>query len=69
MHTTSNLEGSSRPLLAAKNRTLRQQFIQGHKNWTILEKNHVLMNLNFCFNVQVVESKFGIFLFQLFIYE
>lgn len=49
MHTTSNLEGSSRPLLAAKNRTLRQQFIQGHKNWTILgEKNHVLMNLNFC---------------------
>lgn len=38
MHTTSNLEGSSRPLLAAKNRTLRQQFIQGHKNWTILEK-------------------------------
>lgn len=69
MHTTSNLEGSSRPLLAAKNRTLRQQFIQGQKIGQYWKKNHVLMNLNFCFNVQVVESKFGIFLFQLFIYE
>ncbi len=50
------------PLLSAKNRKRRIQFVQAHKNWTIEDWKNVpgLMSLDFCCDIQMVESEFGI---------
>ncbi len=49
-------------LLSAKNRTRRLQFAQAHQNWTIEDCKNVacLMILDFCCDIQMVGSEFGI---------
>ncbi len=49
------------PLLSAKNRKRRLQFAQAHQNWTKSGKTLPgLMSLNFCCDIQMVGSEFGI---------
>ncbi len=49
------------PLLSAKNRKQRLQFTQAHQNWTIEDwKNVGLMSLDFCCDIQMVGSEFGV---------
>ncbi len=50
------------PLLSAKNRKRRLQFTQAHQNWTIEDWKMLsgLMSLDFCCNIQMVESEFGV---------
>ncbi len=50
------------PLLSAKNRTRRIQFTQDHQNWTIEDWKNVacLMSLDFCCDIQMIESEFGV---------
>ncbi len=49
-------------LLSDKNRTRRIQFTQARQNWTIEEWKNVacLMSLDFCCNIQMIESEFGV---------
>jgi len=48
------------PLLSVKNR--KQQFTQDHQNWTIEDWKKLpgLMSLDFCSNIQMVGSEFGV---------
>ncbi len=50
------------PLLSAKNRTRRLQFAQAHHNWTTEDWKNVacLMSLDFCSNIQMIGSEFGV---------
>ncbi len=50
------------PLLSAKNRKRRLQFAQGHQNWTIEDWKSLpgLMSLDFCCDIQIVGSEFGV---------
>jgi len=50
------------PLLSAKNRKRRIQFTQTHQNWTIEDWKTLpgLMSLDFCCDIQMVGSEFGI---------
>ena len=50
------------PLLSAKNRKLRLQFAQGQRNWTIedCKKLPGLMSLDFCCDIRMVGSEFGV---------
>ncbi len=50
------------PLLSAKNRKRRLQFTQDHQNWTIEDWKTLpgLMSLDFCCNIQMVESEFDV---------
>ncbi len=51
------------PLLSAKNRKQRLQFTQDYQNWTIEDWKHVawgLMSLDFCCDIQMVGSEFGV---------
>ncbi len=50
------------PLLSAKNRKQRLQFTQDHQNWTIEDCKTLpgLMSLDFCCNIQMVGSEFGV---------
>ncbi len=49
------------PLLSAKNRKRTLQFTQAHQNWTIEDwKNIGLISLNFCCDIQIVGSEFGV---------
>ncbi len=57
---------SSRPhrvlLLSAKNRKQRLQFAQTHQHWTIEDCKTLpgLMSLDFCCDIQMVRSEFGV---------
>ncbi len=67
-HRTLKQMGSSSrrphrvPLLLAKNRKQRIQFTQDHQNWTIEDCKNVacLMSLDFCCDIQMIESEFGV---------
>ncbi len=50
------------PLLSAKNRKRRLQFTQAHQNWTIEDREMLpgLKSLDFCCNIQMVGSEFGV---------
>ncbi len=50
------------PLLSDKNRKRRIQFTQAHQNWTIEDWKTLpgLMSLDFCCDIQMVESEFGV---------
>ncbi len=50
------------PLLSEKNRTRRIQFTQVHQNWTIEDWKTLpgLMRLDFCCDIQMVGSEFGV---------
>ncbi len=50
------------PLLSAKHRKQRLQFAQAHQNWTIEDWKPLpgLMSLDFCCNIQMVGSEFGV---------
>ncbi len=50
------------PLLSDKNRKRRLQSTQDHQNWTIEDWKTLpgLMSLDFCCDIQMVESEFGI---------
>ncbi len=50
------------PLLSAKIRKQRLQFTQDHQNWTIEDWKTLpgLMSLDFCCNIQMIGSEFGI---------
>ncbi len=50
------------PLLSAKNRKRRLQFTQAHQNWTIEDWKTLpgLMNPDFCCDIQMVGSEFGV---------
>ncbi len=50
------------PLLSAKNRKRRLQFAQVHQNWTIEDRKTLpgLMSLDFCCDIQMVGSEFGV---------
>ncbi len=50
------------PLLSAKNRKQRIQFTQTHQNRTIEDWKNLacLMSLDFCCNIQMVRSEFGV---------
>ncbi len=50
------------PLLSAKNRKRRLQSAQAHQNWTIEDWKTLpgLMSLDFCCDIQMVGSEFGI---------
>ncbi len=50
------------PLLSAKNRKRRLQFTQAHQNWTIEDWKTLpgLRSLDFCCNIQMVGSEFGV---------
>ncbi len=50
------------PLLSAKNRKQRLKFTQVHQNWTIEDWKTLpgLMSLDFCCDVQMAGSEFGI---------
>ncbi len=50
------------PLLSAKNRKQRLQFTQTHQNWTIEDWKKLpdLMSLDFCCDIQMVGSEFGV---------
>ncbi len=50
------------PLLSAKNRKQSLQFSQAYQNWTIEDWKTLpgLMSLDFCCNIQMVESEFGV---------
>ncbi len=50
------------PLLSAKNRKRRLQFTQAHQDWTIEDWKTLpgLMSLDFCCNIQMVGSEFGV---------
>ncbi len=66
--TLKQMDYSSRrshrvPLLSAKNRKRRLRFTQAHQNWTIEDWKKTLpglMSLDFCCNIQMVGSEFGI---------
>ncbi len=47
-------------LLSAKNRKRRLQFTQAHQNWTIGKTLPGLMSLDFCCDIQMVGSEFGV---------
>ncbi len=49
-------------LLSAKNRKRRLQFAQAHQNWTIEDWKTLpgLMSLDFCCDIQMVGSEFGV---------
>ncbi len=49
-------------LLSAKNRKRRLQFTQAHQNWTIEDRKMLpgLMSLDFCCDIQMVGSKYGV---------
>ncbi len=67
-HRTLKQMGSSSrrphrvPLLSDKNRTRRIQFTQTHQNWTIEDRKTLpgLMSLDFCCNIQMLGSEFGV---------
>ncbi len=67
-HRTLKQMGSSStrphrvPLLSDKNRTRRIQFTPDHQNWTIEDWKNVacLMSLDFCCDIQMIESEFGV---------
>ncbi len=69
-HRTLKQMGSSsrRPhrvsLLSDKNRKQRLQFTQTHQNWTKEDWKTLpdLMSLDFCCDIQMVESEFGVLL-------
>ncbi len=50
------------PLLSAKNRKRRLQFTQARQNWTIEDWKTLpgLMSLDFCCDIQMIGSEFGI---------
>ncbi len=50
------------PLLSAKNRKRRLQFAQARQNWTIEDWKMLpgLMSLDFCCDIQMIESEFGV---------
>ncbi len=50
------------PLLSAENRKPRLQFTQTHQNWTIEDCKMLpcLMSLDFCCDIQMVGSEFGV---------
>ncbi len=50
------------PLLSAKNRKRRLQFTQARQNWTIEDWKMLpgLMSLDFCCDIQMVGSEFGV---------
>ncbi len=65
--TMKQMDYSSRrphrvPLLSAKNRKRRLQFTQAHQNWTIEDWKTLpgLLSLDFCCNIQMVGSLFGV---------
>ncbi len=47
------------PLLSDKNSTRRLQFTQAHQNWTLEDCKNV-MSLDFCGDIQMVGSEFGV---------
>ncbi len=62
--TLKQMDSSSRrphrvPLLSDKNSTRRIQFTQDHQNWTIEDWKNV-MSLDFCCNIQMIVSEFGV---------
>ncbi len=67
-HRTLKQMGSSSrrphrvPLLSAKNRTRRIQFAQAQQNWTIEDWKTLpgLMSLDFCCDIQMLESEFSV---------
>ncbi len=50
------------PLLSAKNRKRRLQFTQAHQNWSIEDWKMLpgLMSPDFCCDIQMVGSEFGV---------
>ncbi len=65
--TLKQMDHSSRrphrvPLLSAKNRKRRLQFAQAHQNWKNkrLENRCLVWCLDFCCNIQMVGSEFGV---------
>ncbi len=50
------------PLLSAKNSKRRLKFAQAHQNWTIevVKTLPGLMSLDFCCDIQMVGSEFGV---------
>ncbi len=50
------------PLQSVKNRKQRLRFTQDHQNWTIEDWKTLpgLMSLDFCCNIQMVGSEFGV---------
>ncbi len=65
--TLKQMDYSSRrphrvPLLSDKNRKRSLQFTQTHQNWTIEDWKTFpgLMSLDFCCNIQMIRSEFGI---------
>ncbi len=50
------------PLLSDKNRKQRLQFTQAHQNWTIEDWKTLpgLMSLDFCCDIQMIGSEFGV---------
>ncbi len=69
-HRTLKQMGSSSrrphrvPLRSDKNRKQRLQFTQTHQNWTKEDWKTLpgLMSLDFCCDIQMVESEFGVLL-------
>ncbi len=64
LRTLKQMGSSSRrphrvPLLSAKNRTRRLQFTPAHQNWSIEDWKNV-MSLDFCCEIQMVGSEFGV---------
>ncbi len=62
--TLKQMDSSSRrphrvPLRSDKNSTRRIQFTQTHQNWTIEDWKNV-MSLDFCCNIQMLGSEFGV---------
>ncbi len=62
--TLKQMDSSSRrphrvPLRSDKNSTRRIQFTQTHQNWTVEDWKNV-MSLDFCCDIQMVGSEFGI---------
>lgn len=62
MYNTSNLKACQVLLLSDKNKKLRLQFIEDHKNWTIKYWKLLLgfMSLKFCCDIWIVEPEFSI---------
>ncbi len=64
-HRTLKQMGSSSrrphrvPLLSDKNKKQRLQFTRDHQNWTIEDWKN-MMNLDFCCDIQMVGSEFGV---------
>jgi len=51
------------PLISTKNRKKRLQFARANQNWTVWRLEKMLpglMSLDFCWDIQMVESEFGV---------